>query len=116
MKTTTAADDPQAFGRLQELVRDIDVAMVTTVTPDGALHSRPMVTRSFSEDGLLWFFAPDNSGLVADLLAEQGVNVSYAEPKKQHYVSISGNGSIVHDRKQAEALWQPDLEAYFPQG
>ena len=33
-----------AFTKLADLVKDIDIAMLTTVTEDGSLHSRPMGT------------------------------------------------------------------------
>lgn len=115
-KTTTSARDPEAFEKLQHLVREIDVAMVTTVTPDGALRSRPMATREFTDDGEIWFFTADDSGKVVDLSEENAVNVSYAEPKKQHYVSIIGNATVVHDRDRAQELWQPSLKAWFPKG
>jgi general stress protein 26 len=116
MKTTTASADPKSFAKLQELVDDIDIAMVTTVTVEGSLRSRPMVTREFEDNGILWFFASEDSGLAEDLGEEQAVNVSYAEPKHHRYVSITGNASLVHDREKAKQLWAPMLKAYFPHG
>jgi len=116
MKTTTASADPKAFHKLQELVREIDVAMITTVTPDGALHSRPMATVGFDDNGTIWFFTADDSGKVRDLEAEHAVNISYADPRKQRYVSVTGNASVVHDRDKAKELWKPSLKTYFPRG
>jgi general stress protein 26 len=116
MNTTTAEQSPEALAKLKELVSAIDVAMVTTVTPDGALRSRPMATRDFDDAGSLWFFTSDVSGKAHDLEEERAVNVSYAEPGKQRYVSITGNASIVHDRTRAEALWHPAVETFFPAG
>jgi general stress protein 26 len=113
---TTASRDPKTFARLQELVRDIDIAMVTTVTPDGALRSRPMATREFNDDGEIWFFTADDSGKASDIASEQAVNVSYAEPKKQRYVSVTGNASLIRDRERAEELWTPVVKAWFPGG
>jgi general stress protein 26 len=116
MKTTTASADPKAFAKLQEMVRDIDIAMVTTVTPEGSLRSRPMATRRFDSDGTLWFFTADDSEKAHDLEDEQAVNVSYADPKEHRYVSVTGNATIVHDRNKAEQLWSPPVKAYFPGG
>ena len=116
MKTTTAAADPQAFAKLKELVRDLDVAMMTTVTPDGALRSRPMATREFEDPGILWFFTSDDSGKAHDVEEEHAVNLSYADPKKHQYVSITGNASVVRDREKARKLWGPMVKAYFPRG
>ena len=95
MKRTTAEDDPHAARRLRELVREIGVAMVTTVTPDGTLHSRPMVTQDVEVDGELWFFCSDESAIGSDLAAEPGINVSYVDPTHSRYVSVSGNGRVI---------------------
>src|SRR4051812_16296179 len=116
MKTTTASSDPHSFAKLQSLVESIDVAMVTTVTPDGTLRSRPMVTREFNDDGELWFFTADDSEKAGDLAAEHGVNVSYADPKEHRYVSVSGNAAIMHDAEKATELWHPMVKPYFPRG
>lgn len=115
-KTTTASRDPEAFGKLQDLVRDIDIAMVTTVTPDGALRSRPMSTREFTDEGEICFFTADDSGKADDLDSEHAVNVSYADARHDRYVSVTGNATIVHDRDRAEALWHPKAKAWFPHG
>jgi general stress protein 26 len=115
-KHTTASRDPAAFAKLQDLVEDIDIAMVTTVTPDGALRSRPMATREFTDDGEIWFFTADDSAKVGDVAAEHAVNLSYADPKRQRYVSITGSADLVRDRDRAKDLWHPMVKAWFPQG
>jgi general stress protein 26 len=116
MKTTTAENDPQAYKKLRDLIDEIEVAMITTVTHDGALHSRPMVTLRADEDGSIWFFTADDSGKAHDLEEEHAVNLSYADPKRRHYVSVSGSASVVHDTDKARELWKPALSAYFPRG
>ncbi|WP_231510307.1 pyridoxamine 5'-phosphate oxidase family protein [Fischerella sp. PCC 9605] len=44
------------------------------------------------------------------------VNVSYAAPDKQRYVSLCGTAELVRDRQKLEELWQPQLKAWFPKG
>ena len=46
----------------------------------------------------------------------QHVNVSYAEPDQQKYVSVSGTAQLVRDRSKIEELWNPLFKAWFPQG
>ena len=116
MKRTTAERDPHALQKLRELIGDIQVAMITTVTPDGALRSRPMITRACTEGGELWFFTAEDSGKAHDLHAEHAVNVSYADPQRRRFVSVTGAASLVHDEEHARALWEESLRGYFPRG
>ncbi len=116
MKKTTAERDPQAVTQLRDLIQDIEVAMLTTVTPDGALRSRPMATQQMAGEGELWFFLADDSGKARDLASEQAVNVSYADAERHRYVSVTGNATVLHDREKAEQLWKPGMERFFPQG
>lgn len=116
MKKTTAEQDPKAAQKLRELIKDISVAMITTVTHDGALRSRPMVTQETGGEGLLWFLLSDASGAASDLKEERAVNVAYADVENDRYVSISGNASVVHDTERLQDLWDDSLTKYFPKG
>jgi general stress protein 26 len=116
VKKTTAEHDPQAYAKLRKLIEDISVAMVTTVTPDGALHSRPMFTHSLNDEGELWFFTVDDSSKAGDLAEEHAVNVSYAEPARDRYVSVTGNATLVHDPDKLHELWEAAPSRYFPKG
>lgn len=116
MKTTTAEADPRAASKLHALIDDIAVAMVVTVTPDGALRSRPMLTQEMREEGELWFFTSDNSGMAQDVAEEHAVNAIYADPALDRYVSVAGQATIQRDRRRIEELWSPTLSRYFPRG
>jgi len=90
--------------------------MITTVTPEGALRSRPMATQSATDDGLLWFFTSDDSGKAHDLEEEHAVNVSYADPVRNRYVSVTGNATLVRDSDKFHEFWRPEIEQFFPGG
>lgn len=106
----------EAIETLAKLIKDVKICMLTTVEPDGHLRSRPMQTQSSDFDGTLWFFTRRDSGKVDEVEAERQVNVSYAHPTKQHYVSVSGRATIVTDRAKIDELWTPVLKAWFPDG
>lgn len=101
---------------LREQINDIKIAMLTTVDEDGSLRSRPMGTQELEFDGDLWFFVSDTSPKVQEIRHEQQVNVSYADPASNRYVSVSGRGVIVHDKAKMEQFWNPFLKAWFPDG
>jgi general stress protein 26 len=114
MAQETSRDE--AIQKLNELIKDIDFAMLTTIDEDGTLRSRPMVTQRSQFDGDLWFFTGASSPKVAEVMHDRHVNLSYADPKNQNYVSISGTARVVRDRKKMEELWNPAYKAWFPNG
>jgi len=111
-----AESHDDAVRKLGELIKDIRVAMLTTAMPDGMLRSRPMAAQSQKFDGTLWFFCDAESAKVYEVRQDQHVNVSFADPGQERYVSISGLASVVRDREKARELWTLFHKAYFPNG
>lgn len=111
--TASGQDDVRQLG---ELIRDIKVAMLTTEDDSGDLRSRPMVTQQRDFDGDLWFFTDASSPKVAEVSHHQAVNVAYADPEHERYVSVSGRAELVRDRAKIKELWNPVYEAWFPKG
>lgn len=112
MTETTNVDRRQII----ELVKDAEVAMLTTTTAEGKQVSRPMAVQEVQFDGDLWFFAYDDSAKVTQINATPEVNVSFSDSKHNAWTSIAGRAEVVHDRKKAEALYTPVLKAWFPDG
>jgi general stress protein 26 len=102
--------------KLREMIKGINFAMMTTARSDGTLHSRPMATQQIEFDGDLWFFTGKASTKVHEIKADQHVNLSYADPDKNRYVSIAGRASMVRDRAKAKELWNPFYRTWFPKG
>ncbi len=108
----------QARETLWELIHDIKFAMFTTRHDNGHLHSRPMTTQNseLDEASSLWFFMSRRSEAVADLRVDPTVNVVYADPDADSYISVSGTASVVEDRAKKQQLWSRQSEAWFPGG
>jgi general stress protein 26 len=102
--------------KVAHMIKGIKVAMLTTTTPDGTLHSRPMATQEAEFEGVLWFFTKSGSGKVDDIQNDAEVNVSYASTEDHRYVSVSGRASLVRDREKIEELWDPSYRVWFAQG
>lgn len=102
--------------KIRDLIKDIRFAMLTTIDEDGSLRSRPMGTQEAEFDGDLWFFTGASSAKVDEVERDERVNVSYAAPDDNRYVSISGTARLVRDRAKAKELWNPVLKAWFPDG
>lgn len=102
---------------LRELIQEIDFGMLTTIDEDGNLRSRPMSTNGEVEpDGDLWFFTYASSHKVEEIQRDRHVNVSFADPRRHRYISVSGLAELVRDREKIRALWKPELKAWFPRG
>lgn len=86
---------------LRELIKDVDTAMLTTVTEEG-LVSRPMKTQEIEFDGDLWFFTKKETNKYEEILHDQDVNVTYAG---KSYVSVRGRAEIVEDLNKKKELW-----------
>ncbi len=102
--------------QLAELIRDVDIAMFTTTGVDGRLYSRPLGTQEVEFDGDLWFATAADSPKVAEISLNPQVNVAYASPSKNTYVSVAGTARIVDDRAKVEELWSPAMKLFFPGG
>jgi len=106
----------QMVAKVAELIKDINIAMLTTEAEDGLLHSRPMATQKTEFDGTLWFFTGLSTGRVSEIDWNPEVNLSYAQASDNRYVSVSGTAEIVHDRAKMAELWSDIYKAWFPQG
>jgi general stress protein 26 len=112
----TATQASETHTEFTKLVKDIKMAMLTTVDSDGSLRSRPMATQELEFDGDLWFFTEASSPKVKDIGRNSHVSVSYANPDKQRYVVASGDAQLVRDKAKMQELWSPILKVWFPKG
>ena len=106
----------EIYAQLWKKIRPIKFAMLTCRDSSGDLTSRPMTTLQHEFDGKLWFFTSRDAPVIDALSHDGAVNVSYAEPKDDLYVSLSGTASIDHDRARREELWSVMVKAWFPGG
>ncbi|MFC5466101.1 pyridoxamine 5'-phosphate oxidase family protein [Lederbergia graminis] len=91
---------------LRDLIKGIDVAMLTTATEEG-LVSRPMKTQEVEFDGDLWFFSKKDTEKYEEIMHDQDVNVAYAG---KSYVSVRGKAEIVEDVNKKKELWSKMYE------
>ena len=91
-------DSDAARRRIVTIVKDVQVAMLTTSIDDGRQVSRPMAVQEaeFGED--LWFFVHDDSAQVAQMHAALQVNAAFADTRRNSWTSITGRAEVVHDR------------------
>jgi general stress protein 26 len=103
---------------LWTLVKDIKFGMLTHRHTDGQLHSAPLTTQNKSDDEgtALYFFISHKSEMAGCIAKDGNVNVAYAHPGDDRYVSVSGYGAIVEDQTKKDYLFNAMAKAWFPGG
>ena len=103
--------------RIGELLKKIDIAMLTTVGKGGFLMSRPLSTQQARFNGeRVWFFTEADSPKMAEIGRNPKVNLAYASKGKNVYVSLSGTARANRDQATIDELWNDALKTFFPKG
>lgn len=111
MQTNTPTE--KKLDELYELIDDIDIALMTTVRPDGMLVTRPMATQDHNHLGDLWFVTNIETHKVDEIEANPHVSIGYLNPKTMEWVSVSGTATISQDRAKIRELHERDWKAWF---
>ena len=82
MRENLSQSDPGDFAKLGELIRDIQVALLTTVDRNGRFHTRPVQTLQAEDDRTLWFFTDWSRPKVDELHHDVRV-MGYADPARK---------------------------------
>jgi general stress protein 26 len=109
--STSHSDDVKTIA---DLVKDAKVGLLTTMTADGHLVSRPLAMQQIEFDGDLWFFSQDPSPKIDDIGGNPEVNVAFESGKG--WVSIAGTATVSHDDAKIDELWNSMASAWFPEG
>ncbi len=110
--------DKNPHERLWEMIKDIRFGMLTHRHPEGGLHAHPLTTQNkgLGPQGILYFFVSRATELGQRLRTDGNVNVSYSDPHKDLYVSISGRAVVSEDQDAKQRLFNPMAKAWFPGG
>lgn len=110
MTSSNRRDQETAVG----IMRDQRFCMLTTFAPEGELHSHPMTPQQVDDTGDAWFFLDNTSESAANLTADPRVNLAFGDGSS--WLSVAGTGVLHDDRAKIEELWNPMVEAWFPEG
>jgi general stress protein 26 len=103
---------------LWDLIKDTRFCMLSHRHADGSLHSHPLTTqnRTLAEDGCLYFFVSRKTELGQRLQGDGNVNLAYANPDKDTWVSVTGTARVLEDAAKTKELFSPMAKAWFPGG
>jgi general stress protein 26 len=99
--------------KLREIIEHARTAMMVTLTPEGAMHARPMATASLEEAGLdrLYFATQAESGKVHDIAFDARVCLTYSGDAR--WASITGWARVIDNRPLVDRLWSPFWRNWF---
>jgi general stress protein 26 len=107
---------PGDFAKLGQLIREIRVALLTTMDRNGNFHTRPVQTLQVDDDQTLWFFTDWSSPKVDELNHDVRVSLGYADPANHRFCAVSGVARLLRDLPKAKQLWSIEQRAYYPDG
>lgn len=101
---------------LGEILDEIRVGMITTVSPTGEIYSRPMYLQAVDEKGDLWFFTSTKSALIEQVRENNNLMITFADSNKNKFLSAQAMAKEVFDRAKMQELWTPYLKTWFKDG
>jgi general stress protein 26 len=112
--TTTTTE----IASVAELLKELDICMLTTRADSGVLHGRPMSNNGEVEyDGDSWFFAREGSRKVVEIDADPQVELAFIDTPNGTWINVEGEARVVRDDPDRKReLWKKDLERWFPHG
>ena len=103
-----------AHDKVLDIMRGERFCMLTSVGPQGRLHSHPMTPQEVTADGDVWFFVDRTSEQAANVTAEKRVNLAFSDGST--WLSVAGHATVRDDRAKLDELWNDMVEAWFPGG
>lgn len=110
MSTNDSTQNEKARSVLKDILKDTDVVMLTTISEDGNIVSRPMQTQEIEFDEDLWFITRKDTTKYKELSANPNVNVTVVGDS---YASISGKAVFVDDVERKKEFWNKIYEKMF---
>ena len=108
--------------QLSEQMRDLDFAILSTRTDNGAVAARPMSNnREVDFDGDSYFFALGDTRTIADIERDPNVGLAYQAKSgfmaaKPLFITIEGRAELIRDKARFAEHWVKDLDDWFEQG
>lgn len=108
----------EALNKIRGLLKHFRSAMLTTVTPDGTVSTRPMGVLGDADhfEGTLWFFTDDRSPKAQLVKSGAHTSVVMQSDEENAYLHLIGRASVTRDLPKMQELYTPLLRTWFPDG
>jgi general stress protein 26 len=75
-----------------------------------------MYLQEMEESGTLWFATSGDSPLAEQIRDDARVIATFANPADHRFAVVRGRASLHQDAARIERLWNPGMQAWFPEG
>jgi general stress protein 26 len=99
---------------LHDLLADFHTGMLTTRSPDGGVHTRPMRVARMQRDEELLFATGMTTPKVEEIAKNNQVSVSFQGSAE--FAVLYGTAQVRQDRALIEELWSEAWRVWFPGG
>jgi general stress protein 26 len=112
----------RSLADIAEKLRDIDFAILSTRTSDGAVAGRPMSNnREVEFDGDAFFFTCDDTRMVAEIEADPKVGLAYQGKAgmlgmRPFFATVEGRAALIRDKAAFAEHWTKGLDRWFERG
>jgi prepilin-type processing-associated H-X9-DG protein len=107
------ADGEIDLDALRTRVAKVRTVMLTTVDERGTLSSRPLTVQHVAESGDVLFVVERAADWVS--ASVDAANVAFVDGSTT-WISVAGRAVIDDDTRLLDDLWDPALDAFFPDG
>lgn len=107
---------------ISEKMRDIDFAILSTRTENGAIAGRPMSNnREVDYDGDSYYFTCDDTRTVEDIARDDRVALNFQGKsgivgQRPFFTTVEGRADLIRDKAQFAAHWSKGLDHWFEDG
>jgi general stress protein 26 len=106
----------KSLDEISAVMREIDIAMLSTHADNGAIAARPMSNnRDVDYAGTSFYFTWEQAHTVGEIERDPQVSLSFQD-KGNFLIAIEGKAEIIRDKAAFEEHWNPDLDKWFENG
>ena len=113
MNTLEAISIKNGIEKIKKIIGNTSVGMLATNLTKIPFSICPMTTQEIDKRGDIWVFSNKDSQHFKDIQNDNRVQLIYANPEKQQYLSLFGNAIHVVDEAKVQKLWNPGLKKWF---
>jgi general stress protein 26 len=113
LRHSLMSSETQEAAELRAMLSGRRVAIVTTASADGALHSRPAVAVFDRPNGAIRLFLQPSAAQADDIRANGKVSLSYSALDGTHCASLSASATVVEEEGRVLAQVTVEKAEYW---